>query len=210
MKHEWKKNEKDLYLPKEKPALIRVPKQKFFAMDGKGNPNDDEFSEKVEVLYSLAYAVRMMPKKGFTPDGYFEYTVYPLEGIWDLTEEGKKSDTLNKDELLYTIMIRQPNFVTEEVAEKAFGNVRKKKDHKFIDSVKFIEMEDGLSVQILHVGPYDNEPESFEKMKEFMEKNDLERTSMRHREIYLSDARKTEHSKLKTVLRYRVRALNKA
>lgn len=210
MKHEWKKNEKDLYLPKEKPALIRVPKQKFFAIDGKGNPNDDEFSEKVEVLYSLAYAVRMMPKKGFTPDGYFEYTVYPLEGIWDLTEEGKKSDTLNKDELLYTIMIRQPYFVTEEVAEKAFGNVRKKKDHKFIDSVKFIEMEDGLSVQILHVGPYDNEPESFEKMKEFMIKNDLVRTSMRHREIYLSDARKTEHSKLKTVLRYRVRALNKA
>jgi len=119
MKYEWKKQEKDLYLPKAEPTLITVPKQKFFMIGGKGNPNNEEFAEKTSVLYSLAYAVRMMPKQGYTPEGYFEYTVYPLEGIWDLTEEGRKSDTLNKDELVYTIMIRQPDFVTQEVAERA-------------------------------------------------------------------------------------------
>ena len=89
-------------------------------ISGKGNPNDEEFSEKVAVLYSMAYAVRMMPKQGYTPDGYFEYTVYPLEGIWDLTEEGRKSSAINKDELIYTIMIRQPEFVTQDVVGKAW------------------------------------------------------------------------------------------
>lgn len=205
MKFEWKKQEKDLYLPKDKPNLITAPKQKFFMISGKGNPNDEEFSEKIGVLYSLAYAVRMMPKQGYTPDGYFEYTVYPLEGIWDLTEEGRQSDTLNKDELLYTIMIRQPDFVTQEVFDKAFENVRKKKNHPLLDTVTFETMEDGLSVQMMHVGSYDDEPQSFEQMKKFIKENDLEIVTLRHREIYISDARKTEKSKLKTVLRYMVR-----
>lgn len=205
MKFEWKKQEKDLYLPKDKPNLITVPKQKFFMISGKGNPNGEEFSEKIGVLYSLAYAVRMMPKQGYTPDGYFEYTVYPLEGIWDLTEEGRQSDTLNKDELLYTIMIRQPDFVTQEVFDKAFENVRKKKNHPLLDDVTFETMEDGLSVQMMHIGSYDDEPQSFEQMKKFIKENDLEIVTLRHREIYISDARKTEKSKLKTVLRYMVR-----
>lgn len=205
MKFEWKKQEKDLYLPKDKPNLITVPKQKNFMISGKGNPNDEEFSEKIGVLYSLAYAVRMMPKQGYTPDGYFEYTVYPLEGIWDLTEEGRQSDTLNKDELLYTIMIRQPDFVTQEVFDKAFENVRKKKNHPLLDDVTFETMEDGLSVQMMHIGSYDDEPQSFEQMKKFIKENDLEIVTLRHREIYISDARKTEKSKLKTVLRYMVR-----
>jgi len=104
---------------------------------GKGNPNNEDFAERVEVLYSLAYAVRMMPKQGYTPDGYFEYTVYPLEGVWDLTEEGRQSSTLNKDELLYTIMIRQPDFVSEEVVNIAFENVRKKNPHPLLDNVTF-------------------------------------------------------------------------
>ena len=173
-------------------------------ISGKGNPNDHEFSEKIGILYSLAYAVRMMPKQGYTPEGYFEYTVYPLEGIWDLTEEGKESDTLNKDELLYTIMIRQPEFVTQEVVNKAFENVRKKKPHALLDDVTFETMEDGLSVQMMHIGSYDDEPQSFEQMKKFIKENNLEITSLRHREIYLSDARKIEKSKLKTVLRYMV------
>ena len=204
MKFEWKKQEKNLYLPKEKPDLITVPQQKFFMISGKGNPNDEEFSEKIGILYSLAYAVRMMPKQGYTPDGYFEYTVYPLEGIWDLTKEGKQSNTLNKDELLYTIMIRQPDFVTQEVVNKAFENVSKKKPHPLLNDVTFETMEDGLSVQMMHIGSYDDEPQSFEQMKKFIKENNLEITSLRHREIYLSDARKTEKSKLKTVLRYMV------
>jgi len=204
MKFQWKKQEKNLYLPKEKPDLITVPQQKFFMISGKGNPNDEEFSEKIGILYSLAYAVRMMPKQGYTPDGYYEYTVYPLEGIWDLTEEGKQSKTLNKDELLYTIMIRQPDFLTQEIVNKAFENVRKKKNHPLLDDVTFETMEDGLSVQMMHIGSYDDEPQSFEQMKKFIKENNLEITTLRHREIYLSDARKTEKSKLKTVLRYMV------
>lgn len=204
MKFEWRKHEKDLYLPKEKPVLVTVPKQKFFMISGKGNPNSEEFSEKIGVLYSLAYAVRMMPKQGFTPEGYFEYTVYPLEGIWDLTEEGRKLDTLNKDELVYTIMIRQPDFVTEDVAHRAFEIARKKKPNPLLDKVNFDTMEDGLSVQMMHIGPYDDEPRSFEQMRKFIEENNLEITTLVHREIYISDARKTDKSKLKTVLRYRV------
>ncbi|AGX42509.1 GyrI-like domain-containing protein [Clostridium saccharobutylicum] len=204
MKFEWKKQEKNLYLPKEKPNLITVPQQNFFMISGKGNPNDEEFSEKIGILYSLAYAVRMMPKQGYTPDGYFEYTVYPLEGIWNLTEEGKQSNTLNKEELLYTIMIRQPDFVTQEVVNNAFENVRKKKNHPLLDYVNFETMEEGLSVQMMHIGSYDDEPQSFEQMKKFIEENNLKRTTLKHREIYLSDARKTEESKLKTVLRYMV------
>jgi len=205
MKYEWRKNEKDLYMPKQKPELVTVPEQKFFMIRGKGNPNGEMFSEKIGVLYSLAYAVRMMPKQGYTPEGFFEYTVYPLEGIWDLTEEGKKLDTLNKDELLYTIMIRQPDFVTEEVVERALKSVRKKKPHPLLNDLTFDLIEDGLSVQMLHVGSYDDESKTFNKMSEFLESNNLERVSLKHKEIYLSDFRKVEPAKLKTVLRYKVK-----
>ncbi len=205
MKHEWKKHEKELYMPKNKPEIVTIPKQKYFMISGKGNPNTEEFTDKIGVLYSLAYAVRMMPKQGFTPEGYFEYVVYPLEGLWNLTDEGKQAMTFNKDELLYKIMIRQPNFVTKEISDKAFEYVKRKKPHPFLDEVKFGELEDGLSVQMIHIGSYDNEPESFTKMKEFISSNNLEILTLEHREIYISDARKTEENKLKTVLRYRVR-----
>ncbi|MFD9624225.1 GyrI-like domain-containing protein [Peribacillus muralis] len=207
MKYEWRKQEKNLYIPKQKCQLVTIPEQKFFMIKGKGNPNEQEFAEKIGVLYSLAYAVRMMPKRGYTPDGYFEYTVYPLEGVWDLTEEGRKLDTLNKEELLYTIMIRQPDFVTNEVVERAFEHVEKKKPHPFLSEVKFGTVEDGLSVQMLHVGQYDDEPQSFQVMNEFINNNNLERISLLHREIYLSDFRKVEPAKLKTVLRYKVKAI---
>lgn len=204
MKHEWRKHEKELYVPKAKPTLVTIPKQSFITIKGQGNPNHEDFSERIGVLYSIAYAIRMMPKKGYTPDGYFEYTVYPLEGVWDLTEEGRNSEILNKDELLYTIMIRQPEFVTPEIFEKALNEVKKKKPHPILDDVVFEEIEDGLSVQMLHVGPYDDEPMTFEKMKEFIKEQNLKIVSLKHREIYLSDFRKVTPDKLKTVLRYRV------
>jgi len=207
MKHEWRKHEKDLYMPKQKPELVDVPEHKFFMIEGKGNPNSQDFSDRVEVLFSLAYAVKMMPKQAYTPEGYFEYTVYPLEGLWDLTDRGRESDTLDKDELLYTIMIRQPDFVTQEVADRAFEWVRKKKPHPLLDQVIFATIKDGLSVQILHIGPYDDEPRSFEKMRQFIKENNLEIKTLRHREIYLTDARKVAPDKLKTVLRYLVRRL---
>ncbi|MEH7346336.1 GyrI-like domain-containing protein [Bacillus sp. JJ1532] len=205
MKYEWRKNEKDLYMPKQKPELVTVPKQNFLMIKGKGDPNKEDFSERIGVLYSLAYAIRMMPKQGYTPDGYFEYTVYPLEGIWDLTEKGRKIETLDKNELLYTIMIRQPDFVTEEVVERAMERVRKKKPHPLLNEVTFDSIEDGLSVQMLHLGFYDEEPQTFERMNEFLITNQLERDSLTHREIYLSDFRRVEPEKLRTVLRYKVK-----
>lgn len=205
MKHEWRKKEKNLYIPKQKPELVTVPEQNFFMIKGKGNPNSEEFSEKIGVLYSLSYAIRMMPKQGYNPEGYFEYTVYPLEGIWDLTEDGKKLDKLNKDELLYTIMIRQPEFVTKEIVDKAFENARKKKPHPLLDEVIFDTIRDGLCVQMLHIGSYDDEPISFNRMNDYIEENNLEKTTFTHREIYLSDIRKVEPAKFKTVLRYMVK-----
>ena len=204
MKYEWRKQEKNLYIPKQKPELITVPEQKFFMIKGKGNPNSEEFAEKIGVLYSLAYAIRMMPKQGFTPEGYFEYTVYPLEGIWDLSDEGRKSETLNKDEFVYRIMIRQPDFATADVVERAFEHVRKKKPHPYLDDVSFHTMEDGLCLQMLHIGSYDDEPQSFQVMHEYAENHQLERISFVHREIYLSDFRKVATEKLKTVLRFKV------
>lgn len=199
MKHEWKKHEKELYAPKEIPQLISVPKQKFFMIKGKGNPNDEDFSERIGILYSLSYAVRMMPKKGFVPEVYFEYTVYPLEGVWEA------GDTSDKSTFSYTIMIRQPDFVTEEVVNKAFEIVNVKKPNPLLKEAYYGEMEEGLSVQVLHIGDYDDEPKSFEKMIEFMNENNLEKIGETHREIYLSDARKVERNKLKTILRYMVK-----
>ncbi|MDD2376681.1 MAG: GyrI-like domain-containing protein [Clostridia bacterium] len=204
MKFEWKKQEKQLYLPKNEPTVVLVPKQKFFTISGTGNPNSIDFAERIGILYSLAYAVKMMPKQGYTPDGYFDYTVYPLEGLWDLTEKGRQSSEFSKDELVYTIMIRQPDFVTEEIATMASDIVKKKKPHPLLSNVKFETIEDGLAVQILHNGSYDDEPLSFQKMKDFINENNLTIKTLRHREIYISDACKTELSKLKTVLRYNV------
>lgn len=204
MKHEWRKHEKPLYMPKEKPELVEVPPMKFITISGMGDPNKEGFADRISALYPIAYAIRMMPKGGYTPEGYFEYTVYPLEGVWDLTEKGRQADTLIKDELLYTIMIRQPQFVTEEVFELAREKAKKKKDNPLFEEVKFEVIHDGLCVQMLHVGPYDDEPRTFEKMKEYIDEKSLKIRTLKHREIYLSDMRRTEPSKLKTVLRYLV------
>jgi hypothetical protein len=206
MKYEWKKQEKEFYLPKEKPESVVVPKFKFFMLNGKGNPNNAEFSEAVTVLYSLAYAVKMLPKKGITPVGYFDYTVYPLEGVWDLAEEARVLEVLDKDSLIYTIMIRQPDFVTDELAEEVVKGVKAKKPHPLLDEVKFTSLEEGLCVQMLHIGPYDDEPKTFSLMEEYCTQQGLKRTSKIHREIYISDPRKTEPNKLKTLLRFRAEA----
>lgn len=204
MKHEYRKHEKTLYAPKKKPECLNFPRQSFICIKGQGNPNHEDFAERVKVLYSLAYAIRMMPKNGFTPDDYFEYTVYPLEGLWDLTEEGRRMETLNKNELIYTLMIRQLDFVTPEIVEKAFEIVKRKKPHPLLDTAYFAKIEDGLSVQMLHIGSYDSEKESFDQMKQFIKENQLKIKTLIHREIYLSDARRTSPEKLKTILRYQV------
>jgi hypothetical protein len=204
MKYEWKKEAKELYLPANKPQVINVPAMKFFMLDGRGNPNNEEFAEAIGVLYSLSYAVKMMPKKGTTPEGYFEYTVFPLEGVWDLAEEARGLDKLDKDSLIYTIMIRQPDFVTEELAHMVLENIKNKKPHPMLEKVRFESIEEGACVQMMHLGSYDNEPESFARMEEYCRENNLIRKSKIHREIYISDVRKTSPEKLKTVLRFKV------
>ncbi|MDR3343173.1 MAG: GyrI-like domain-containing protein [Treponema sp.] len=203
MKYEWKKQEAALYGPKTSPQLLTIPNQQFFMISGRGDPNQEDFADRTGVLYSLAYAVRMMPKSGITPPGYGAYTVYPLEGIWSATDITTVKD---KSTYIYTLMIRQPDFVTPEIAEQARAITRKKKPHPLLDAVRFDEIEAGLSVQMLHIGSYDNEPASFAKMHAFMEQARLIRKDeAHHQEIYLSDPRRVEQHKLKTILRYKVK-----
>jgi hypothetical protein len=207
MKHDWKRNDKQFYLPKNKPETIVVPKFNFFTIEGKGNPNDDFFADYIGVLYSLSYAIKMSPKQGFAPDSYAEYTVFPLEGVWDIDDEAKKNynGTLDKNALVFKLMMRQPDFVSAGFALEAIERTKKKKPHPLLEKVKFETIEDGLCVQMLHEGSYDSEPASFMKMKEFADAKNLVRLSQSHREIYLSDARKVPADKLKTVLRFLVK-----
>lgn len=202
MKIEWKKAEKNFYLPGNNPTTIHIPSMKYFCISGVGNPNHEAFQEKITVLYGLSYGVRMMPKSGFSPEGYQEYTVYPLEGIWDLTEEGRLLDKLDKDQLVYKIMIRQPDFVTQDIFDLAKEKVRKKSPTPLLDQVAFEEIEDGRCVQMMHIGTFDSEPLSFARMDEFLLDQGLARKSKIHKEIYISDLRKTKPEDLKTVLRY--------
>ncbi|MCB9206544.1 MAG: GyrI-like domain-containing protein [Ignavibacteriales bacterium] len=206
MKHEWRKHEKEIYLPKNKPINIEIPEFNFFTIEGKGNPNNEIFPKYIEVLYSLSYAVKMSYKKGIEPDDYFHYTVYPLEGIWDISEKARKNfnGKINKDELVFKLMIRQPEFVDKDFATEIIELTKKKKPHEFLDKVNFEKIADGNSVQMMHIGSYDNEPESFKIMEDFAETNNLKRISKIHKEIYLTDARKTVPEKLKTVLRFKV------
>ena len=205
MKYEWRKKEKEYYLPKSKPEVVDIKEFKFIQLSGEGNPNSEGFSEAIGVLYSLAYAIKMMPRNGIDIDGYYDYVVYPLEGLWDLKEEARGKEVLDKDKLVYTLMIRQPDFVTEEVFNKAMEIVKKKKPHRLLDNVNFESREEGKCVQMMHIGAFDDEAMTFEVMKKFCNDNNLEIKTLVHREIYISDFRKTATDKLKTVLRYRVR-----
>lgn len=206
-KHEWRKKEKALYLPKNKPEVIDVPELQFLTISGAGNPNDPFFADYIGVLYSVSYPIKMTLKKLATPpEGYCDYTVYPLEGVWDITDEAKKKydGTFNKDDLVFKLMIRQPDFVMEDFFLEMLELIKKKKPNPLLDEVKLERITDGKCVQMLHIGSYDDEPASFEKMEAFAEKENLKRLSKKHREIYLSDFRKVAAEKLKTVLRFKV------
>lgn len=157
MKHEWRKKEKLYYTPKTKAELVNIESMKFIQIKGEGNPNEEAFSEAVGALYSVAYAIKMMPRNNVEIPGYFEYVVYPLEGLWDLKEEARNKDSFDKSELIYTIMIRQPEFVTEDIFKEAINIVKRKKPNKLLDKVEFSIIEDGLCVQMMHIGPFDEE-----------------------------------------------------
>ncbi|MGP1599340.1 GyrI-like domain-containing protein [Peptoanaerobacter stomatis] len=204
MKYEWRKQEKNLYGVKQTPIIVEVPKQKFILIKGKGNPNETDFSDRISALYSVAYAIKMLFKnamKNKTDSEITDFTVYPLEGLWEKVD-GKE---LDKSKLEYTLMIKQPDFITQEIFTEALENVKKKKPNALYDEMSFREIEEGKSIQILHVGIYDDEPKSFEQMNEFVRKLNLTRIGDFHREIYLSNKNRTSEEKQKTILRYSVK-----
>lgn len=201
MKYEWRKHEKNLYSTVKKPLLVTVPKQNYLMIDGEGDPNQTDFSERVGVLFSLAYAIKMNYKKVWAASKnlYDDFTVFPLEGVWD---SKNSQDTRDKTSYIYTIMIQQPKFITLEMFEKALSLTKEKKPHPLLDEIYFDSMEEGNCVQMLHVGPFEEEPATFEKMQLFIEDQDRHRKGHKHREIYLNDARKTTPEKRKTILRF--------
>lgn len=201
MKHEYKKHEKGLYQPKS-PCLVHVPAMKYITLKGEGNPNSIAFAHKIEALYACAYTIKMFPRNGVNIPDYVDYTVYPLEGVWDLSLKGRQEESLNKDELIYTIMIRQPDFITDDIFKLAIEKSKHKNDE--IKDIEFIQTEPTQCVHMMHNGPYDTEPESFRLMEEYCASQGLKRLSKCHREIYLSDFRKTKAESLKTILRIEV------
>lgn len=201
-KYDWKRVEKSLYAPGRYPQLVAVPICKFFALRGEGNPNNAFFTEYIQCLYSLSYALKMQWKK----ENGFDYAVYPLEGVWSLPASVQgKNGGLDKDRLMFHLMIRQPDFVSEEYAADIIKKVKIKKPHSLLENVTFEAISEGTCVQMLHVGSYDDEPESFAKMHSFMCENNLSRVNTVHREIYLSDGRRVEADRLKTILRFQVK-----
>ena len=207
MKHEWRKQEKSIYLPKTEPESIELGAFQYLVLAGAGNPNSPFFAKCIEALYSLSYAIKMnMKKLDSKPEGYQDWAVYPLEGLWDLSEKGNAEyqGIVNKDELVFELMIRQPDFVDQvffkEMQELSF----RKKGNLLIEEIELKSISDGPCVQMMHLGSFDDEPASFARMEEYAEAQGLQRKSKKHREIYLSDFRKVPTAKLKTTLRFQV------
>ena len=202
MKYEWKKNEKNLYGVKQKPQLIEIPSAYYIMIKGEGNPNESDFSNRVSALYSLAYGIKMLFKNMEKEElEYSDFTVFPLEGIWEKSDD----EEFDKNKLKYTIMIKQPYFITKEIFELAFEKVKKKKPNELYDEVSFDCIESKKAIQILHIGSFDTEIESFEKLDNFAKEMNLERSEKLHTEIYLNNKNRTAEDKLKTILRYNVK-----
>lgn len=197
MKHEWRRHEKALYGAGKTPGLVDVPAQKFIVISGRGDPNGEDFSARISALYPLAYALRSVFKARDE-----DYAVYPLEGLWSGAVQG---GAVVKSELEYELMIRQPDAATEDEFSEALDRTRRRKPSPLLDEVRFEAITEGRCVQMLHTGPYDDEPASFALMADFAAANGLERAGAGHREIYLNDAKRTEPAKLRTILRFSVR-----
>lgn len=198
---------KKLYFPSAKqPEIAQVPLLRYAMVDGKGDPNtSEEFQNAVGALYAVSYGIKMLPKKGPAPEGYFEYKVNALEGLWTMPE-GVEFDPARKDQLVWTLMIMQPPFVTPELFTDVLAQAKKKKaDNLAMNSVRFETLDEGLCCQITHIGSFDNEPATFERMEGFVAENGYRRASRDHHEIYMSDFRKAAPEKLKTVLRFGVK-----
>lgn len=210
-KVDYKKEFKELYQPEATPKIIDVPAMRFIQVDGHGDPNepDGEYQEAVEMLYALSYTIKMLFKKGQVPAGYFDYVVLPLEGLWQV-EEKEEFNGRQKEKLCWTSMIRQPDFVDEAVFKIAVQLTKRKKPHLTLEKARLVTFTEGLCVQCMHIGSFDEEPETLQRMKDFTEDNNFTfdlSEGRQHHEIYLSDPRKGSLSNMKTVLRYPVRTV---
>jgi hypothetical protein len=204
-KVDFKKDYKDLYLPKTKPMLIEVPEMHFIMVDGAGDPNSEGYQQAIGILYGLTFTIKMSKMSGKQPSGYYEYVVPPLEGLWWIAGGAFSFD--QRRNWLWTSMIRQPEFVTPAVFDWAVEECGRKKPELDLARARLKTYTEGLCVQIMHIGPYSDEPRSVELMKVFMAENNMideTGSERKHHEIYLSDPRKTAPEKLKTVLRHSV------
>lgn len=210
MTFDFKKEFKELYKPKSNPQIVEVSKANYLAVRGEGNPNDadGEYARSIQLLYSIAYTLRMSYKTDYKIEGFFEYVVPPLEGFW-WQNNVKGVDYSNKDTFRFISIIRLPDFITKQDFEWAIEIATNKKKMDF-SKVEFMTYDEGLCVQCMHIGPYDNEPETVEKMHEFLEEKSysLDITDERyHHEIYISDPRKCDVSKQKTIIRHPIKKL---
>lgn len=208
MAFDYKKEQKSLYAPKKGPSVVEVPKMQFVAVRGAGNPNEEggAYKQAVGLLYAVSYTLKMSYKTSYQIEGFFQYVVPPLEGFW--WQPGVAGvEYSNKDSFNWISCIRVPDFVTPADFEWAVRQVTTKKGLD-CSSVELLALEEGLCVQALHVGPYDDEPATVAAMAAFAQENgyvaDFSDTRMHH-EIYLSDPRRTAPEKLRTIIRHPVR-----
>jgi hypothetical protein len=208
MSFDFKKEYKEFYLPKNKPSIIEIPKMNYLAIRGKGNPNEEngDYKKTIGLLYQIAYTIKMSAKKNYKIHGFFEYVIPPLEGLW-WQNDRKTIDYNNKEAMNFISMIRLPDFVTKKDFEWAIKEATQKKKEDF-SRVEFLTYDEGLCVQCMHIGSYDDEPKTVALMHDFMKENGYEiniTDTFHHHEIYLSDPRKCEVSKLKTVIRHPIK-----
>lgn len=208
MAFDYKKEYREFYLPKERPEIVTVPPMNYIAVRGKGDPNieDGEYQAAMGMLYGVAFTIKMSKKGNHCIEGYFDYVVPPLEGFW--WQEGIDGvDFAHKDEFNWISVIRLPDFVTKEDFHWAVEEAAKKKKRDF-SKAEFLTVDEGLCVQMMHIGPFDDEPRSVALMDRYIAENGYENDfslTRLHHEIYLSDARKVPREKLRTVIRHPVR-----
>lgn len=208
MAFDFKKEDKEFYMPKNRPEIVNVPKANYIAVRGAGDPNEENgaYQQSISVLYTIAYTLKMSYKTGYKIEGFYEYVVPPLEDFW-WQDDVKGVDYSNKNTFKWISVIRLPDFVSKKDFDWAVNEASNKKK---IDCSKaeYFTIEEGLCVQIMHYGPFDNEPATIDIMNKYLEQNgyenDFSDTRMHH-EIYLSDVRKVAPEKWRTVIRHPIK-----
>ena len=208
MAFDIKKEYKEYYMPKSKPEIVTVPKANYIAVRGKGDPNEEggAYKKAIGVLYAVAYTLKMSYKTDYRIEGFYEYVVPPLEGFW--WQEGiEGTDSTDKSTFNWISVIRLPEFISKADFDWAVKIAEQKKKMD-CSSAEFLTMEEGLCVQIMHIGPFDNEPATVELMDMYLAENGYENDFSKdrlHHEIYLSDARKVNPEKWRTVIRHPIK-----